>query len=148
MHWNPLYPRTPWDARFLQSSGRRPRALSSPGVKVHKVDMHLLVMGSLMHTPRLQSVALWVRVLLWFMQLPLSSWHLTYWSRGSRLEQTRCVVSQLQRLPLSREQVTMSQPLFYSYTGTVEPPGVVFKLTLFLFYSLFPAEDSESHDAT
>lgn len=84
---------------------------------------------------------------------PLSSWHLTYRYRGSQLEQTRCVVSQLQRLCLwapsvqSREQVTMSQHLFNSYAYAAKL-RVVFKPLLFFFSSLFPTENSTSHDPT
>lgn len=84
-----------------------------------------------------------------------SSWHLTYWCRGSQLEQTQRAVSQLRCLCLwapglqSWEQVTMSQRLFnsYTYTGKLGRGGVVFKLILFIFSTSFPAENSASHDA-
>lgn len=71
---------------------------------------------------------------------PLSSWHLTYRYRGSQLEQTRCVVSQLQCLCLwapsvqSREQVTMSQHLFNSYAYAAKLRGLFSSR----FYFSFP----------
>lgn len=70
---------------------------------------------------------------------PFSSWHLTYWCRGSQLEQTQCAVSQLQCRCLwapgvqSREQVTMSQRLFNSYTYTAKLRGLFSSCFCFSF---------------
>lgn len=67
---------------------------------------------------------------------PLSSWHLTYWCRGSQLEQTRCAVSQLQCLsPWLTEQTTgnnESAPISFKHLRC-ENKGVVFKQITFLF---------------
>lgn len=74
-----------------------------------------------------------------------SSWHLTYWCRGSQLEQTQRAVSQLRCLCLwapglqSWEQVTMSQRLFnsYTYTGKLGRGGCFQADFIYIFHS-FP----------
>lgn len=81
-----------------------------------------------------------------------SSWHLTYWCRGSQLEQTQRAVSQLRCLCLwapglqSWEQVTMSQRLFnsYTYTGKLGRGGCFQADFIYIFHTVSRWEFSVS----
>lgn len=140
----------------------RTRASWTCGVKSARGRHGLFVMGCCIpHRNPRDFAAVWAQWGWWRDSCnpppspPLSSWHLTYWYRGSQLEQTRCVVSQLRRLCLwarvsqSREQVTMNQRLFNSYTYAEQLRGLYSSWFYFSFSvcSSPPTENSTSQAA-